>query len=697
MSIISHILELFCLVIIYIGPLPLCLWFIWLLGKKDKNNKSGFAHFLLVLIVCWCVLEISIGIILGIFHLLNFTTLLLAEIIVFSAGMGFLLSFKRSAPFLYFKDLMKIPQKFNSFEKLILGVISFVCIILLWNIMTFPIKDYDSLAYHLPVMAKWYQTGSFSMLEQFGQISRYPYNWEVLCTLHLFPFKRDFLVAFPNLIAWGLFGLSIYLLGLKIGAARINSLAISCLALSIPIVLRNVNTLHIDLVFAAFFMASLYLLVHTVHTMSTKYFALSLSTLGLFLGIKTSGFIYGLILMAVFILMIFKSIYFDKQFQNFSFKSYRTGIFHFVFGGMFFLLLGGFWYLRNFVETGNPIGNMKVQIGNLLIFPGTIESKVIYRTTLAKTFDSTNLSHWKTVINQMDSQLGIPFFVMMFLVFVLITTFFIDKKSIRIYTFIGLSTLLVITFVIFWITPYSGTNKALEYQLTPWFGQAIRYAFPFIGLFAVLSAAGAGGTKRISIHHLTIATVVLIGSISGLYRLGYYFGIKGNKVLYIATFLLLLIGINRIILKKLVKYPIILYLLILSLILTITWIAREKRDTNRYLFYGSVVDYIEKHTDLNEKIGYIYSHRSYLFYGEKFNRKVLYIPARNKTFLQWIKTLREKDIRLIAIGPMRKEWQSKKELKWLTNPKVFNRVFGGLSTKGVTIYQLKDLKEKEVN
>lgn len=697
MSIISHILELFGLVVIYIGPLPLCLWFIWLLGKKDKNNKSGFAHFLLVLIVCWCAIEISIGIILGIFHLLNFTTLLLAEIIVFSAGVGCILSIKHGLPFFSFKNLIKIPQKFNTFEKFILGVISFVCIILLWNIMTFPIKDYDSLAYHLPVMAKWYQTGSFSMLEQFKQISQYPYNWEVLCTLHLFPFKGDFLVAFPNLIAWGLFGLSIYLLGLKIGAARIHSLATSCLILILPIVLLNVNTLHVDLAFAAFFMASLYLIVHSVHTMSLGYFALSLSTLGIFLGIKTSGFIYGLILMTVFILMIFKSIYFDKQFQNFSFKSYGTTIFHFVFGGVFFLLLGGFWCLRNFIEIGNPIGYIKVQAGNLLIFPGTIDSKVIYRTTLAKTFDSTNLSHWKTVINQMDSQLGIPFFVMIFLVFVLITTFFIDKKSIRIHTFIGLSTLLVITFVIYWITPYSGTNKALGYQLTPWFGQAIRYAFPFIGLFGVLSAAGAGGTKRTSIHHLTIATVVLIGSISGLYRLGCYFGIKGNKVLYIGVFLLLICGINRIILGKLIKYPRILYLPILVLILTITLVTREKRDVNRYLFYGSVVDYIEKHTDLNEKIGYIYSHRSYLFYGKKFNRKVLYIPARNKTFLQWIKTLREKDIRLIAIGPMRKEWQSKKELKWLTNPKVFKRVLGGLSIKGITIYQLKDLEEKKVN
>jgi hypothetical protein len=492
---IQHILGLLCFAVIFAGPLPLCLGSIFLLedGNINKNEESGFSHRLFILIICWCILETFIGLVLGILHQLNLPGVILVEMIIFITGMAFLMSIKHKNPSFRFRDLLRKPGPFNNPGKLIFNVICFVCLFLLWVSVTCPIKEYDSLAFHLPVMAKWYQTGSFTMLEQFSQISRYPYNWEVLCTLYLMPFREYFSTSFSNVIAWVLFGLSVYLLAIKIGAARIHSLAASSLVMTLPIVLRNVNTMHIDLPFAAFFMAALYLIVHSIHTRSLGYLSLFLAALGMLAGIKTSGLIYGMILVVVFALMALRLKYFEKSPLNFSLEPNSAAIPFGIMGGLSFLLLGGFWYLRNFIQLGNPIGFVKVQVGNILIFPGTMEPSDLYRTTLVEVFDLMRLSHWKIFLKQMGHKLGIPFCAIIFLLLILLLTFLTRKKSVNIRILIGLFALSMVTLVLYWLTPYSGTNFTKGGEMAPWVGQAMRYAFPFIGVLGALSAAGAEG------------------------------------------------------------------------------------------------------------------------------------------------------------------------------------------------------------
>jgi len=73
-----------------------------------------------------------------------------------------------------------------------------------------PINETDSLSYHMPAMAQWYQSHAFVMPGGVtAAVTRYPYDWEALCALFLLPFGDDFLVASPNVLAWLVFGLSI--------------------------------------------------------------------------------------------------------------------------------------------------------------------------------------------------------------------------------------------------------------------------------------------------------------------------------------------------------------------------------------------------------------------------------------------------------------------------------------------------------
>src|SRR5439155_59092 len=124
------------------------------------------------------------------------------------------------------------------------------------------------------------------------QIGRYPFPGELLCTLFLMPFHEDFLVALPNLIAWLIFGLATYLVAVELGARRIHALTAAFLLLAMPMARKHVDTMHVDLPLAAFFMASLYFAFACETTRSRATGALCLSAAGMVAGIKMSGLLY---------------------------------------------------------------------------------------------------------------------------------------------------------------------------------------------------------------------------------------------------------------------------------------------------------------------------------------------------------------------------------------------------------------------
>src|SRR5437773_10167497 len=122
-------------------------------------------------------------------------------------------------------------------------------------------------------MARWHQTHALVTPEPIDasrfalQIGRYPFAWELLCTLFLMPFHEDFLVALPNLIAWLIFGLAAYLVAVELGARRIHALTAAFLLLAMPMARGNVDTMHVDLSLEAYFMSILFFqFAYVTHT-----------------------------------------------------------------------------------------------------------------------------------------------------------------------------------------------------------------------------------------------------------------------------------------------------------------------------------------------------------------------------------------------------------------------------------------------
>ncbi|MBF2028660.1 MAG: hypothetical protein IGS48_18165, partial [Oscillatoriales cyanobacterium C42_A2020_001] len=267
MIFLEHLWGLLLLLVIVLGPVPISLWLSSI--NQDKKLQYSLADNLLVLLTVWCAIQIFIALTLGAIHQFFLIPVIGFELILFLSGAVILFFSQKLSPKFLFQKLFRSDLSFSRAEVLILSSIALTGVVLLIKLFTEVIIDYDSLWYHLPIMARWYQEGSFVRLDEFlnsgdwvsDAISYYPFNWEILCILFVMPFQEDALVALPNLVAYAILGLSIYLLSLSIGASRLYSMAGACLVLTIPLIIQHVNSLHVDLPFAAFFMVALYFVI----------------------------------------------------------------------------------------------------------------------------------------------------------------------------------------------------------------------------------------------------------------------------------------------------------------------------------------------------------------------------------------------------------------------------------------------------
>ncbi|MBO3459981.1 hypothetical protein G7B40_011165 [Aetokthonos hydrillicola Thurmond2011] len=216
MPLINHIFQIILFSVIFFGPAGLSLAFTVAGHNSDLHKLS--AYHLLSFLTIWSGIQVCIALLLGLMGQFNIWTVLWMESMMLVAGLGLLICSRRS--FLRISVIRPLSQQLTATPELtlIFYITSLGIILFLYSAVQ-PIIDSDSLWYHLPSMARWYQDFSFTKLPEFArftaatsmveQIGYYPYTWEAFCTLFILPFKEDFLVTLPNLIAWVMLGLSI--------------------------------------------------------------------------------------------------------------------------------------------------------------------------------------------------------------------------------------------------------------------------------------------------------------------------------------------------------------------------------------------------------------------------------------------------------------------------------------------------------
>ncbi|MEG4442018.1 hypothetical protein QUB47_16970 [Microcoleus sp. AT9_B5] len=535
MLIAQHLWELILFLIILVGPIPLSLSLAF--ENQKENNNYSFPHFLLVLLTGWSIAQVCIGLILGSADRLNISAVIVAEILI--CAIGFILIYTKNPKTFTFSEwpIPQLKQPLGYSESLILFATAVAGFLLLETLASKPTTNYDSLWFHLPAIARWYQTNSFTLLDAAGnwifeqeQARVYPYNWHVLSAVCVLPFKEDFLAAFPMLIAWVLEGIAVYLLSVKFGATRIYGMAAASLVLTVPMMLNQVNTIHPDLPLAAIFTVGLYLGLSYHSSRSQSELSLFLAATGMLAGIKITGIVYAASLLGGLAILELKTFAVNKKSApaNLIIRHFLKPVL--LCGIACCLLLGGFWYARNLLQINYPVG----EIGDIQVplEPVPLPSPIppvqqppaspllkIWQSTLAAQFNPSNISHWQTVGLQIIIRLQLPFLAIALQVLAAPLAFIQGKTRIINQNNIILIILLASTGILYLITPYtSGTAGESIGQLSPILGFNLRYGFPFLSVLAIAAAATATLLKT---PNLVVLAVVLI---SGL------FGITSDKI-----------------------------------------------------------------------------------------------------------------------------------------------------------------------
>ncbi|MEG4914616.1 hypothetical protein [Microcoleus sp. B7-D4] len=541
MLIAQHLWELILFLIIVVCPIPLSLSLAF--ENQKENGNYSFPHFLLVLLTGWSIAQVCIGLILGSAERLNISAVMIAEIMI--GAMGVILIYTKNHRAFTFSQwqIPKLKQPLGKSERLII-VATAVAGFVLWDTLASkPTTNYDSLWFHLPAIARWYQTHSFTLLDPAGnwifdqeQARVYPYNWHVLSALCLLPFREDFLTAFPLLIAWVLEGIAVYLLSVKFGATRIHGMAAASLVLTVPMVLNQVNTIHPDLPLAAIFTAGLYLGLSYHSSRSQSELSLFLAAAGMLAGIKITGIVYAASLLVGLAILEIKRFAVNKNSTPANFR-----IRHFIkpvllCGLACCLFLGGFWYARNLLHINYPVAdtsNIKVplqpvplqspvttpippvqQPTPILLVPLASPSFNAWQSTLAAQFNPTNISHWQTLGLQIIMRLQLPFLAIALQVLAAPLAFIRGKTRTINQNNIILIVVLASTGILYLITPYtSGTAGDSIGKISPLLGFNLRYGFPFLSLLGIAAAATA---TRIKTPNQVVLAVVLVSGLFGI-------------------------------------------------------------------------------------------------------------------------------------------------------------------------------------
>jgi len=218
----------------------------------------------------------------------------------------------------------------------------------LWAATREASADVDTLTFHLPSIGAWLQSGSVWRVDQFTPLlgnGSYPHNGDLIVASLLAPFEFDAFIRLVNAPFVVLAGLSVYAIARELAAPRATAVLSGALFAAMPVVsYAAYDGVKTDaIMWAAFGSSALFLLRH-LRLGGASNLVLAGLGLGIAFGTKWYGVSAAVIMMAVWATAALVS---------------RTSVRAVVRGGAILggliAAAGGFWLVRNAVESGSPL------------------------------------------------------------------------------------------------------------------------------------------------------------------------------------------------------------------------------------------------------------------------------------------------------------------------------------------------------
>jgi hypothetical protein len=239
-------------------------------------------------------------------------------------------------------------------------ILAFVSVKIIINLVNPPF-GWDNLNYHFTFPVEWLKHGNLdnpiTISDDFFP-TYYPINGSLFFLWLIFPFKSVFLADLGQIPFFVLAFLSTYSISKKIGLNKDFSLFAAVLFLLIPNFFKQLQIAYVDVMVASLFLVCLNYLISLYQEFSNNNLLLFSMSLGLLLGIKTVALPYSMLLFLPFALLFLK-------------HSNKYSLF--IISILIIIALGGFSYLRNFIETRNPFYPLDVKLFGRSIFRGVID------------------------------------------------------------------------------------------------------------------------------------------------------------------------------------------------------------------------------------------------------------------------------------------------------------------------------------
>jgi len=339
--------------------------FSWVVSHKGIRENSHL-RFLEVGTVYMLSVFLEVVVASMILMRLTLTTLTVMSVSLFCVALIILL--KRPIP-VHSIERIQLKSLFfsrNPYIHLIHLSVAAAMLFKLMNVLLLVPYGYDSTSYHLPVLVDYIQSERFYLPDQLMWANAYPKNVEFLNLWMLIFFRNGILLKFVQYSITVMGAAAVYSIlaeeRIQWDYARLGAL----LYLATPIVLAQMSTAYVDTALSSIMIWSIYFLSRYAKWRRKSdmiYFAL-LS--GFFLGIKYSGIGYYAIFIGVFLLV-----------QLFNSENLYTIFKKTLYVGLAGFVLGGFWYILNFINFQNPIWPFELKLLGTTIFQGDDMNQLI--------------------------------------------------------------------------------------------------------------------------------------------------------------------------------------------------------------------------------------------------------------------------------------------------------------------------------
>ncbi len=344
----------------------------------------------------------------------------------------------------------------------------------------FPSYSWDALYYHLPIVGQIMQSGAIreshtpSFIQQYMNI--FPKNVNLFFLWNIIFLKSDVIVDLSQLFFTIAGVLSVYSMAVKLKIKEKYAIYSALLFFFTPVLILQSVTNYID---AAVSMLLLIAVNFLIYDDIEKYIAednledrlnkrkvpiiLSGLAAGILLGSKPTGPLYIAVILCVIIarelIKRFDPLNIIPADKGYSLKCGIKAYLIYFLAPAF--LIGGYWYMRNWLLYGNPVYYVNVSLFNITLFKGLKEGWVEPAPAIIDnlTYMTRLLNVWLEKVGHYmyDSRLSGfgPVWFILFLPSATFSFFYAVRK--KKYSFLIISAILIITFLVHprnWNTRY---------------------------------------------------------------------------------------------------------------------------------------------------------------------------------------------------------------------------------------------------